>query len=100
MESCIERRILALNARVDKLLRTTWGNSHDPVARRYFARAQAAWVTWVKDECTSSSQAWPDPAYPHAYAGGSEAPVLYGYCQANMTANRLRELRRMAAVRH
>jgi len=100
MESCIERRILALNARVDKLLRTTWGNSHDPVARRYFARAQRDWVAWVRDECTYNSGSWTDPADPHGYVGGSEAPVLFGDCMANMTASRLRELHRAAAIRH
>jgi len=100
MESCLERRILALNARVDTLLRKTWANAHDPLARRYVARAQRSWVAWVKAECTSNSGAWVDPASGHFYVGGSEAPVLYGYCQANLTASRLRELQRAAAVRH
>jgi uncharacterized protein YecT (DUF1311 family) len=100
MESCVERRILALNARVDKLLQTTWDNHRDPIGRRYYARAQRSWVTWVRDECTSGSGSWVDPAYPGGYAGGSEAPVLFGWCMANMTASRLRELQREAAIRH
>jgi len=100
MESCIERRILALNARVDKLLQRTWAiERRYPIARRYFARAQRDWVRWVRGECTSDSQAWVDPE-THGYAGGSEAPVLYGYCQANLTARRLRDLQRAAAVKH
>ena len=100
MESCVERRILALNARVDGLLRAAWAKYHDLVGRRYYARAQRAWVAWVRAECTSTSQAWPGPAHPHGYAGGSEAPVLFGYCMANLTASRLRELQREAAIRH
>ena len=48
MESGIERRILGLNGRVDTLLKKTWAKEWPyPVARRYLARAQSAWIAWV-----------------------------------------------------
>jgi uncharacterized protein YecT (DUF1311 family) len=91
MESCMERRILKLNRRVNALIRTAW-RGFDDAGRRYLAAAQQGWQVYMENECTRNSGAWSEPSSPHSYVGGSEAPLLYGTCEVALTRARIREL--------
>jgi uncharacterized protein YecT (DUF1311 family) len=97
LEVCSERRLLALDARLNSRVRIVWSRLLDATGRRTFASGEKAWSTYVNDECTSRSLAWLDPASPHQYAGGSEAPVVYGACEEELAAAHLHELTETAA---
>lgn len=92
MESCLERRVLKLNRRANELIRTVW-KGLDDTGRRYFAEAQQGWQVYVRDECTSESRSWVEPSSPHAYVGGTEAPLLYAGCVIDLTRSRIDELK-------
>ena len=97
-ESCSERRVLALNARVNRVTETIWRRLRSAVGRRYFAKGERAWEAYVRNECAARSASWVDPRSPHSYAGGTLAPVLGGRCEAELTASRLSELTKTAAL--
>lgn len=97
-ESCSGRRVLALNARVNRVISIVWRRLGSAIGRRYFANSERAWQSYVRNECTSRSRAWPDRRSPHQYVGGTLAPVLYGQCLEELTASRLRELKQTAAL--
>jgi hypothetical protein len=46
----------------------------------------------AKNECTSRSRSYVDPSSGHIYVGGSGAPVVYGWCEEQLTLTHLREL--------
>jgi hypothetical protein len=98
LESCTVRRVLVLNGRVNARIKIIWSRIRDAAGRRYFVRAEKASHTYVRNECTSRSRAWINPAHPHVYAGGTLAPVEYGLCTEELTARHLRELTETAAA--
>jgi uncharacterized protein YecT (DUF1311 family) len=97
-ETCSGRRVLALNARVNHVISIVWRRLGSAIGRRYFANSERAWQSYVRNECTSRSRGWVDPTWPHQYVGGTLAPVLYGQCEEELTASRLRELKETAAL--
>lgn len=98
LESCSVRRVLALNSRLNRLIKLTWRRLGDDTGRRYFVTAARAWEAYVRNECTSRSRGWINPKVPHSYVGGTLAPVLDGACQVELTRARLRELAKTAAT--
>ena len=97
LESCSGRRILALNARINVRIKLIWSRLGNATGRRYFVKAERAWQIYVENECRSRSRAWINPAIPSQYVGGTEAPVLAGICEEELTAAHLHELAETAA---
>jgi uncharacterized protein YecT (DUF1311 family) len=97
METCSARSVLALDRRIDKVMRTIWSRLRDRTARAAFATAERAWQTYVQEECTSVSGAYTDAASPHQYVGGTSAAVNYPLCELRLGDSHLRELRQTAA---
>jgi uncharacterized protein YecT (DUF1311 family) len=91
-----------LNVRINHLIKIIWARlgaaPSGATGRRYFATAERAWESYVRNECASRSRSWIDPASPHSYVGGTLAPILYAACQEGLTAARLRELTKTAAL--
>lgn len=85
IEACSARRVLALNAKANKRIRTIWSLLRDSTGRRHLVTAEQAWSTYEANECTSRSRAYLDAASPHLYVGGSRAIVEFGICEEQMT---------------
>jgi uncharacterized protein YecT (DUF1311 family) len=92
IETCSTRSVLALDRRIDKLMRTIWSRLGDRTGRADFAAAERAWQEYVKKECTSVSGAYADASSPHAYVGGTSAAVNYPLCELRLGESHLREL--------
>lgn len=96
-EACSARSVLALNRRIDTLLKKIWSRLADQTGRANFAAGELAWQTYVTDDCTSVSGAYTDTSSPNMYVGGSIAAVEYPLCQLRLGTSHLRELTRTAA---
>jgi uncharacterized protein YecT (DUF1311 family) len=82
MEGCGERKVLADDKQLNADIRVIWARL-DPSGQRDFAKAQAAWLTYLRADCSSQSD---------VYAGGTEQPVVYVYCLAGDDVYRHRDL--------
>ena len=102
MEACSARRLFRLNARANVQIKLIWSRlatyeGGATVGRRYFAKAERAWLTYAGNECTSRSTAWLIPSYPHLYVGGTSAGIHYGICAEELTVAHIKDLKETAA---
>lgn len=82
MEACAGRALLNLDARFNAHAAALW-SILDATGKRAFLRAQMAWLTYRKQECTVQSR---------AYLGDTAAPVTFGACEIDLTRTRLAEV--------
>jgi uncharacterized protein YecT (DUF1311 family) len=98
LESCSARSVLALDGRINDLIKVIWARLDDPAGRSLFADAERAWELYVGNECTSRARAWVDRRFPHSYVGGTSAPVARGACEVELTSARILELTKTASA--
>jgi uncharacterized protein YecT (DUF1311 family) len=86
IEGCLERRILASDAAINKRVRFIFlllksGGSARAVG--HFVRGERAWLAYRRAVCTSRSD---------IYEGGTAAPLAYAHCAIDLNATHLKEL--------
>ena len=82
LEGCVERDIARTSAMIDAEARRVFALLA-PAGRRAFARGERAWLAYRKASCTAESS---------KYAGGSNEPVVFGYCVAKQNRRHLADL--------
>lgn len=81
-EGCAEHSLLRSDAKVNAIVKKLFGEIDAP-SRHDLVKAQTAWLAYRKAACTSESD---------AYRGGSQQPVLFAECEADITKARFTEL--------
>ena len=87
MEGCAEHKVLAADAQLDADVKAIF-DLLSGRALRDFVAGQEAWLTYRSADCRSQSD---------VYEGGTEQPVVYGYCLASDDSARRQDLRRFFA---
>jgi uncharacterized protein YecT (DUF1311 family) len=82
-EGCAEHDVLDLDRRIDVKVATVLGLLADPGAKERFVTAEHAWLNYRDATCASRSD---------QYLGGSEGPVIFGQCSADVNRQHLSEL--------
>jgi uncharacterized protein YecT (DUF1311 family) len=88
IEACEARRLLKLDRRFNAVSAALW-SVLDQRGRRSFVRAHGAWLAYRANVCATQAR---------AFAGGTAAPVVYGRCELDLTAARIREVRATLAL--
>jgi uncharacterized protein YecT (DUF1311 family) len=95
IESCLDRRLLALNAKLDDAMRALWPGA--ATGQQLFAKGERAWLAYTQNECASLSGDWSTASSPHGFVGGTSAPGRWAECYVARAGDHLRELRRLIA---
>jgi uncharacterized protein YecT (DUF1311 family) len=82
IEACEGRQLLSLGRQFNVKVAALWPIL-DASSRSAFLRANTAWLTYRDQACTARAR---------LFAGGSAFPVVYGQCEIDLTAARLKEV--------
>ena len=88
IEACQARQLLQLDGNFNRKGAVLW-SVLDAAGRQSFARAHRVWLTYRRQECDTEAK---------ALSGGSAAPVMYGACEIELTAARIRRLAHTIAL--
>ena len=89
LEGCAELRIVRADKQIDRVVGSLFATLPDDTARGRLAAAQRAWLAYRSADCASMSD---------KYEGGTFAGVAAAYCTADRSVQRLKDLRRFAAL--
>lgn len=87
-EMCAEQREVELNLRFDRLVAALWPIL-DATGRAEFARGQAGWAQYQKEECDVGAR---------EFLGGSEAPLAGEECRVGLIRARVTEVSGMLTM--
>jgi hypothetical protein len=93
VQSCEIHSLLGVRRQSNRVIRLIWGALTPGVGRAKFRASEQAWNNYARGICEVRGRLWPAQPNSPAYAGGSEAPVVFATCSVAVARSYLAQLR-------